>query len=672
MSAAKARKRHAELVREIRSHDYRYYVLDDPAISDREYDRLYRELGDLEAEHPALATPESPTQRVGGEPRTDLRSVKHVEPMMSLDNTYTESELEDFARRVEDGLSSSAKPEYCVEPKLDGGSVEILYRDGKLAGGSTRGDGVTGEEILENLRTIRSLPTSIDHTGPLTLRAEVVIYRRDLDAINEERVAAGEQPFANPRNAAAGSLRMLDPREVARRRLRAVIYQIVEGPDLAATHSLSLAKAAELGLPSHRRERVCKTMDEVHEAIRHFEAARADYPYEVDGVVVKVDSFQHQDVLGATAKFPRWAIAFKFSAERAYTKLIDIHVQVGRTGALTPVATVEPVQLAGTTVSRASLHNEDIIKNLDVRVGDVVGIEKAGEIIPQVVDVDTTKRQGRLRRFSMPKRCPVCKSPVERPEGEVAIRCPNPRCPAKVREAIFHYARRFAMDVDHLGPALIDQLVARGLVSDVADLYDLTAEQVRGLERMGKKSADNVVASIADSKSRTFGRLITGLGIDHVGAVAAKQLAEVAGSLETFLSWSDEQARETIDAINGFGPKMVESVVAFLFDEESRALLEKLRERGVSRPEPRAEVAASGPLAGSSFCVTGVLSRKREAVQADIRAAGGVVHDKVKKDTRYLVAGEKVGKSKLDAAKKHGTEVIDEPTLESMLRGEGS
>ncbi len=665
-----ATKRHADLVAEIRSHDYRYYVLDDPIIGDREYDALYAELSALEDAHPKLRTLDSPTQRVGDELRTDLKSVEHVLPMMSLDNTYTDEDLADFVRRVHEGLSDDATPTFCVEPKLDGASVEILYRDGRLVGGSTRGDGIRGEDIGENLRTIRSLPTRIDYDGPITLRAEVVIYRRDLEAINVERQAQGEAPFANPRNAAAGSLRMLDPRIVAKRRLRALVWQVVEGSDLADSHSGALDRVAELGLPTHRQHSVAADLDGVHAAIKRIEGMRAKYPFEIDGTVMKVDDFTEQGILGSTAKFPRWAIAFKFGAERAETKLLDIIVQVGRTGALTPVAVLEPVQLAGTVVSRASLHNADIIRELDVRIGDRVAVEKAGEIIPQVIAVNTAARGGKERVFDMPGECPVCETTVEQREGEVAQRCPNPRCPAVVKGALLHYSRRFAMDVDGLGESLIEQLVDSKLVTDVADLYTLSVESVSSLERMGKKSATNLVDALAGSKAQPLDRLITGLGIDLVGQVAAKQLAEVAITLETLLSWNEEDARAHIDAINGFGPKMVDSVVAYLFAEESRHLLSKLLELEVSTAQPKPIVAEGGPLADLSFCVTGVLSRKRDDVHADIRGAGGRVHDKVKKGTSYLVAGEKVGKSKLDSAKKFGAEVIDEAKLMELIGGE--
>ncbi len=670
MKPTAAAKRHSELVAEIRAHDYRYYVLDDPLISDREYDRLYSELKTLEAEHPELVSADSPTQRVGERPRSELTSVAHAVPMMSLDNTYSREDLEEFVRRVHDNLPAGSVPGFCVEPKLDGASIELLYRDGRLDQGSTRGDGKSGELITENLRTIRSLPTTIDYLGPLTLRAEVVIFRRDLESINEAREGRGEAPFANPRNAASGSLRMLDPRIVAERRLRAFIWQVIEAVDFASSHSEALDKLAELGLPTHLNHAVCTSLEEVWQAISDIEAKRQDYPFEIDGAVVKVDSFVHQDILGATAKFPRWAIAYKFGAERAYTKLLDIKVQVGRTGVLTPVAVLEPVPLAGTTVSRASLHNQQIIRDLDVRIGDRVGIEKAGEIIPQVVDVDKSVRTGEEQDFAMPARCPVCDTPVEQSGSEVAVRCPNPRCPDQVKGSILHFSRRFAMDIDHLGESLIDQLVDQELVRDVADLYDLTHEQLAKLARMGKKSAQNVVDSIQGSKARPFSRLLTGLGMEHVGQVAAEQLALAAGSLGQMLSLDRDALADLLGTIAGFGPKMTESVQSYWFGSESRMLLNKLEERGVSTPEPQPERATEGPLVGLSFCVTGVLSRKRQDVHAAIRNAGGEVHDKVKQGTDYLVFGEKVGKAKLDAAKKRGAQLIDEAALDAMIAGE--
>lgn len=434
---------HRRLIQEIRAHDYRYYVLDDPIIDDQAYDALYAALAALEQAHPELHTADSPTARVGAAPRADLRTVPHVQPMMSLDNTYSEEDLSDFDRRVREGLPDSARVIYCVEPKLDGASVEILYRGGKLSGGSTRGDGKSGEEILENLRTLRSLPLTIDYPGDLTLRAEVVIYRRDLAAINREREQNGEPLFANPRNAASGSLRMLDPRIVAKRRLRALVWQVLE-EDFAESHSKALDRCADLGLPTHRKHSICHSKEEALAAISQIHATRLEYDYEIDGAVIKVDTHLEQGILGNTAKFPRWAIAYKFGAERAYTKLTDISVQVGRTGVLTPVAHLDPVQLAGTTVSRASLHNQDHIARLDVRVGDIVGVEKAGEIIPQVVDVDKAKRSGAEIAYTLPSKCPACNQSVERVPGEAALRCTNSDCPSQVEGAVLHFSRRFA------------------------------------------------------------------------------------------------------------------------------------------------------------------------------------------------------------------------------------
>lgn len=672
MKISPPRQRHSDLVAQIRAHDHRYYVLDDPTVSDRDYDALYKELQSLETAHPELVNAGSPTQRVGARPRTDLRTVEHAVRMMSLDNTYNAEELAEFVRRVHEGLPTGETVEFSVEPKLDGGSVEILYADGKLVGGSTRGDGFSGEEILDNLRTIRSLPLSIDYKEPLTLRAEVVIYRRDLAAINAEREQQGEAPFANPRNAASGSLRMLEPKVVARRRLRAVLYQVVQGAAIAKTHSASLDALAQWGLPVPAGRYVCRSVEELQAAIDDIESKRAGYPFDIDGAVVKVNSFLQQDILGATAKYPRWAIAYKFGAEQAETVVRDIVVQVGRTGTLTPVAELEPVALAGTTVSRASLHNADIIGQLDVRVGDTVTVEKAGEIIPQVVSVTQARRTQGSAAFQMPTQCPVCSAPVIRRAEESALRCSNAQCPAVVRGAIQHYCRRYAMDVDHFGEALVDQVVSAGLVRDVADLYDLTLDQVGALDRMGKKSATNVINAIQASRGRTFDRLLTGLGIELVGQVAARQLAEAAGSLQQLLAWDEQDLEEKLGAVNGFGPKMIASVRQYLFDSGRRGLLQRLSDKHVSVAQPRQEASVAGTLSGKSFCVTGVLSQKRDDVHAAIRQSGGEVHDKIKAGTDYLVTGQKVGKAKLDAAKKNGAVVIDEATLTRMIAGDAT
>ena len=675
MGAMTPAQRHAGLVREIDAHNYRYYVLDDPIATDAEFDRLLRELRALEEEHPALRTPDSPTQRVGGEARTQVVQVKHATRMLSLDNAYAPEELDEFHRRVVEGLPDGEVPRFCVEPKLDGAGVEVIFEGGRLVEASTRGDGTIGEDITQNVRTIRSVPLSIAHTGKITLRGEIIIYRRDHDALNVEREAQGLEPFANPRNAAAGAVRMLDPREVARRPLRAVFYQIVEGPRLHATQHESLEWLEAQGLPTHRRQTVI-AWDGVAAAIEEFDKARTTYPFETDGAVIKVDSYRQQDMLGMTSKFPKWAIAFKFKAEQARTRLLAIDVQVGRTGTLTPVAWLEPAVLAGTTVSRATLHNAGMIETLDVRVGDYVFIQKAGEVIPQVIRVDAEARTGQESKFQMPSVCPSCGTPVVRELRDAAkpelglgaaTRCPNRVCPEQVKQRIFYFSRRFAMDIDRLGTVLVDHLVKGGIVKDVADLYSLTAERIATLERMAEKSAQNVFVSIERSKERTLDRLLTGLGIPQIGQVAARQLAEEGGTLERMLAFTPEALREHLDAIHGFGPKMVDSVVAFFEDPDQRALMSKLVALGVGRPQPRAAVAADGPLKGMSVCVTGVLSRKREDVHAAIRAAGGEVHDSVKKTTTYLVAGDKTGKSKLDQAKKYGTKVLTEAALYALI-----
>jgi DNA ligase (NAD+) len=667
MTSPSPKERHAALAREICDHDHRYYVLDDPIISDREYDRLYRELVELETANPRLRSVDSPSGRVGGQPRSELQTVAHAVAMISLDNTYDENEVGEFVRRVEEGLPDRCPVTYSVEPKLDGASVELVYSGGRFVQASTRGDGVHGEEITENLRTLRGLPLVLPTPESLTLRGEVVIYRRDLELVNERRVAMGEQPFANPRNAASGSLRLLDPREVAKRRLRVFLWQLVEGEQFAKRHSEALDWLGELGLPVHRRHRVCTNLEAIRDALRDLETMRGDLPFDIDGAVIKVDDFAQQKLLGRTAKFPRWAVAYKFAAEQAQTRLVDIVVQVGRTGALTPVAQLEPVQLAGTLVARASLHNQQIIEQLDVRLGDLVTIEKAGEIIPQVVAVDATARPTDAARFRMPVECPSCGTAVVRRTGEVALRCPNAHCPAAVKQSIVHFARRFAMDIDHLGEAIVELLVDTKLVADVADLYDLEVATLANLPRMGEKSAQNLADAIRASKTRPLERLLTGFGIDLIGQVAARQLAEVAETLQKLLSWSESEARAELASVSGFGPKMIDSVWSSLSDPNQRVVLERLLERGVSTPQPKALSSPTGRLLGASFCVTGVLSRRREDVQADILAGGGVVHDKVKKGTTYLVAGEKVGQSKRDAAQKFGVRVIDEARLRDLL-----
>lgn len=668
VTPADARARHADLAATIRKHDHRYYSEDRPIISDLEYDQLYRQLVELEREFPEFVTPDSPTQRIGATPRVELRPAAHVAPMTSLDNTYSREELGQFLARVARGLPADARPVFSVEPKLDGASIELLYRGGRLTQGITRGDGEIGEDVTESVRTIRSLPLTIPYLKDLTLRAEVLIYRRDLAALNAERILAGEAPFANARNLASGSLRLLDPRLVAERRLRVLVWQVLER-DFAPNHYEALKALAPLGIPSHGLTALAADFDEVMVAIDAIERQKALLSYELDGAVIKVNSYAEQDILGRTAKFPRWAIAYKFKAERAYTRVLGISVQVGRTGVLTPVADLEPVQLAGTTVARASLHNQDQVARLDVRIGDLVGVEKAGEIIPQVLDVDLTQRPSSAEPFELPSACPRCGAAAERPPGEVQSRCINPDCPAKLEGSILYFSRRFAMDIDHLGVELIQKLCSLGLVRSIPDLYSLTLEDLLKVERMAEKGSNNVLRAISESRSRPFDRLLIGLGIEHIGQVISKQLAQKVRSIRELLDLHPESLTAELLDVPGIGPKMVQSLASFLADPRNRQNLERLSELGVSVPTP--EIAKSrgstGPLLGKSFCVTGVLSRSRDEIHREIEAAGGEVHTQVKKGTTYLLAGEKVGKSKLTSAEKHGTLVIDEAELRLLL-----
>lgn len=665
---ANPKARHQELVRQLEAHNHSYYVLDAPSVSDAEYDKLYRELRALEESHPELQSPSSPTQRVGGAPREGFVKVTHAHRMYSLDNAYSFDDLASFDRRVREGLRDSDVVEYVCEPKIDGASLEVIYENGLLHLAATRGDGTTGEDVTQNVRTMKSLPLSVPDKRTFTCRGEVLIYREDLSTINEQRIAAGEEPFMNPRNAASGSLRLLDARETAARPLRVFLYDLVERH--FGSHNETLLELAKLGLPTHRRHRVCKSLAEVETFVREFDKLRHGLPYDTDGVVIKINAYDQRDRLGATSKFPRWAVAYKFEAERAATRVLEVSYDLGRTGALTPVAEMEPVLLSGTTVSRASMHNFDYVALKDVRVGDTVWIEKAGEIIPQVLEVDLAKRPKGTKAVVPPTQCPVCQTAVKRVEGEAALKCPNSRCPGRVKAAIFYFTRRTAMDIDRLGWALVEQLVDAKLVDDVADIFTLPTKRdaLIGLPRMAAKSADNVIAAIEEArKGRTFDRLITALGIPLVGTVAAKLIAERYGNLRTLLDRSEADIATELAEIHGIGPKMAESVSTYVHDAGNRALMEDLLRNGVVAEQPKAAAPIEGVLTGSSFCVTGVLSQPREKIHDLIRNAGGDVHTSVKKGTTYLVAGEKVGESKLSGAKKHGTKVISENELLAMV-----
>lgn len=653
------------LVEEIQAHDRRYYVLDDPSISDHDYDKLYQQLLAAERAHPEWKRPDSPSQRVGGALREGLKPVVRERRMFSLDNTYNEEDLRDFHDRVARALPGEDFA-YTVEPKIDGLSIELSYENGLFVLGSTRGDGKTGEDVTVNLRTVHGVPLRIPETRPVTVRGEVYIAKAELEKVNVDRVALGEEPFKNCRNAAAGSLRLLDPAITARRPLRLFAYQVVEADWLHSQFG-TLNWLREQGFPTNHETILAKSFEEVWARVEVFRGTRLGLPYDTDGMVLKLDRFDQQRRLGFTAKYPRWAIAFKFPPDQAVTQVQSIEVGVGRTGNLTPVANLAPVNLAGTTVSRASLHNEDYVKELDIRAGDFVTIEKAGEIIPQVVSVDQSKRPAGTVAFEMPKQCPICQGPTSRAAGEAATRCVNSACKGRLKESIRFYATRRAMDIDHLGPALIEQLVDAGKIADVADLYAITKKDLLGLDRMADKSADNVLQAIAGSKQdRTLTRLLTALGIPLVGEVAAQIVALHYKTVGALLAADPKALEGELGNIHRIGPKIAESFARAFQDPFFRKVLEKLKAHGVdpSEPEP---VERTGPLSGMSFCVTGTLTRKRDQVRRDIEAAGGKWMPSVSKGTTYLVAGEKVGKSKTDAAEKVGAKILDEEALYAMI-----
>ena len=662
-------ERHQELCDVLAKHNYAYYVLDAPTVSDAEYDSLFQELRGLEKDHPELVHPASPTQRVGAVPREGFTKVKRAVRMYSLDNVYDEKEVRDFDRRVRDGLPKGAKLSYVAEPKIDGASIEVTYENGLMVLAATRGDGEVGEDVTQNVRTIKSIPLRISEPRTLTVRGEIYIHGADLDAVNEQRQSRGEALFANPRNAASGSLRLLDAKITAQRPLRVAFYDLVE--DYFEQHTKMLTHLADVGLPTHRIEHVCKDVDAILRYIEEFDDLRTKLPYETDGIVLKVEQLDHRDTLGFTARFPRWATAWKYAAEKAKTKLHSITVDVGRTGALTPVANLEPVQLSGTTVARASLHNIDMIADKDIREGDVVLIQKAGEIIPQVLEVDKDQRPKGTQPWKPPTHCPICGTKTKRVEGEAVLRCPNASCPGRLKAGVWYFTRRGAMDIDRLGKSLVEQLVDAKLVEDLADVFALPAKKadILKLDRMGKKSVDNVVKAVEGArKTRTFDRLLTALGIPLVGSVAAKLIAERYPDLPALLAADTKKLGAELAAIHGIGDKMAESVVEFLEDEQQKEMLEKLVELGVESVKPeKKEPIEGGKLSGMSFCVTGSFDRKRNEIHAEIESHGGEVHKSVKKGTTYLLTGEKVGKTKMDAAEKKGAKIIDEEAYLKMI-----
>ena len=669
-----AEKQIEELRTQIHYHEHRYYVLDSPEISDAEFDGLMERLKKLEAEHPDLITPDSPTQRVGGKPREGFIQVRHSVPMMSLDNTFSEEELRDFDRRVRQG-AGSAKVDYVAELKLDGMSMAVLYESGILQRAVTRGDGTVGEDVTENARTIHSLPLSLSHSplaslklpGDLEVRGEVLLGKKAFERLNQEREQAGLPRFANPRNAAAGSIRMLEPGIVAKRGLDYFCYILLVNRRTPIDEQRQVLEAlAELGFKVNRHWKYCRNIEDALEYCQEWEGKRESLPYEIDGVVIKVNSLVLQSELGATGKAPRWAVAYKYPARQAVTVVKDIEVQVGRTGTLTPVAVLEPVPLGGVTISRATLHNEDEIRRLGLKIGDSVVVERGGEVIPKVVRVEVAEREKhhrKLRDFVMPSHCPVCGSRVVREQGEVALRCVNTNCPARLKESIRHFASRKAMDIDGLGEVLVDHLVESGLVRSLADIYQLTEEDLVKLERMGQKSAQNLLAEIAESRTRSLNRALYALGIPMVGERTASILADDFGSMDKLSAANMEELQSVFEV----GPKVAASIHTFFREPKNRDLLERLRREGLQF-EAEKKIAKATPLSGKTFVLTGTLETySREEAKERIEQAGGYVTGSVSKKTDYLVAGSDPG-SKLEKAKSLGVTIIGEKELQALLR----
>ncbi|HWF19963.1 MAG TPA: NAD-dependent DNA ligase LigA [Verrucomicrobiae bacterium] len=676
MTHAQAKARHAQLADELRGHDHAYYVEARPTINDQAYDRLYHELLDLEKEFPDLVTSDSPSQRVSGEPLTEFKPVAHLSPMMSLDNTYSQGEVRDFVSRVQRHLPGQTL-EWILEPKVDGVAINLRYENGRFICGATRGDGTTGDDVSANLKTIRSLPGQLRATGKkipalMEVRGEVFMTKTGFAKLNAERAAAGEETFANARNSAAGSLKQLDPKLVAKRPLDIIVYGLgqFESTEMLTQHGVMLAWLKSVGFKTPEKTWKCHSVEELLEAINELDTLRHKFVYETDGAVIKLNSFALREKVGFTSKAPRWAIAYKYAAEQAETKLKAITIQVGRTGALTPVAELEPVFLAGSTIGRATLHNEDELRRKDIRVGDTVTIEKAGEVIPAVVGVVLTKRTGGEKVFEFPKNCPECGSKVARAESgegdEGAVwRCVNPDCPAQVRGRLEHWCARGAMDIEGGGEVLVAQLVGKGLVGDVADLYSLKLHEVANLERMGEKSAQNFLDGVQASKQRDLWRLLFGLGILHVGAGVAKALGKAFATLDDVFAASQEQLNDIEDV----GDVIARSLVQWHGDKRNRDIIEKLRKAGLNLNSALYKPAApAGPFAGKTFVLTGTLpTLTREEAGAKIEALGGKVSGSVSKKTDYVLAGEEAG-SKLDKAQKLGVKIIDEAAFLNMCK----
>ncbi len=662
-----AAERIAVLRSQIEEHNRRYYEEAAPTIGDQEYDALYRELAELEQAYPDLATPDSPTRRVGGQPLKSFAQITHRAPMLSLDNTYSEAEVGDFYHRLERLLPEEAIP-VVIEPKVDGVAVSLLYEKGELRYAATRGDGSVGDDITQNIRTIRTVPDRLKGKAPaiLEVRGEVFMRKDGFAALNASRTEEGLPPFANPRNAAAGSLKQLDPAMAAARPLGVVFYGtgVMEGAE-PERHSEIFPWLQSLGLPATEKWWQADSVEEILKAIHELDRVRHDFAYQTDGAVVKVDRFAQRKALGFTAKSPRWAIAYKYAAERVETRLLDIMVQVGRTGVLTPVAVLDPVTVSGSRVARATLHNEDEIQRKDIRIGDVVVIEKAGEVIPAVVSVRAELRTGQERTFQMPAKCPECGSAVQKDEGQVAVRCVNTQCPAQLRRRLEHFASRGAMDIEGLGEMMVGQLVTRGLLRDVSDVYQLDEAKFATLERVGEKSIRNLLDGIEASKKRPLWRLIFALGILHVGVTSSRALAKHFREMDSLIASSPEELQQIPDV----GEVVGQSIHGFFQEETNKALIARLAAAGVrmidDSPIP-GEGEEGSPFAGT-WVITGTLSQPRDEIAELIISRGGKVSGSISKKTAYLLAGEEAG-SKIEKAKKFGVKILSEAAFREMLQ----
>ncbi|SET13376.1 NAD-dependent DNA ligase LigA [Anaerobranca gottschalkii] len=656
------KKRIEELRELLHKYDYHYHVLDQPLVEDSTYDLLLKELKELEDKYPEFITPDSPTQRVGGQVLQGFKTVTHKTPMLSLNNAFNEGDLKDFANRIYKTLGEKVK--FVCELKIDGLAVSLIYQGGILVQGATRGDGETGEDITQNIKAIKAIPLKLQRPVDLEVRGEVYMPKKSFELLNRERGEKGEPLFANPRNAAAGTLRQLDPKIVGSRNLAAFFYGLVEGPDLGDSHLENLQKIKELGLPINPYIAVFDEIEEVIKYCQRWHEERNSLPYEIDGIVVKVDSLSRQQKLGFTAKSPRWAIAYKFPAQRAISVVKDIELTVGRTGAITPTAILEPVQIAGTTVSRASLHNSDYIIEKDIRIGDTVVVQKAGDIIPEIVEVLKEKRSGEEQPFIMPQKCPVCQNDAVRLDGEAAYRCINPKCPAQIKELIIHYASRGAMDIEGLGPSIVEQLYETGLIKDVADLYHLKVEDLVNLERFAQKSAQNLIKAIAKSKEQPLNRLLFGLGIRFVGQKAAKLLAKEFKELDLLMNADYNRLIE----IPEIGDKIANSIVEYFSNPDALQLIERLKKAGVNMKEEGAKTPKDSILAGKTVVLTGTLEHfSRKEAQEAVESLGGKVAGSVSKKTDLVICGENAG-SKLEKAKELGIPVKDEQFLLEIIK----